>query len=107
MRIAIIAIALLLAGPACAEAFKPPLIVVKGWPEGATSKKGARQMANDIYRKARPGCLRISVELQRLDGENEEVFFDRQNRTYVFCMVEEFASSGMSVIDYVPTISGN
>lgn len=113
MRITIIAItaASLLAGPVYAAEFKPPRIVVTGSPANATSMDEALQAVIKKYREAGPTCIdaanKLARELPQLQADDPLTFADRQKRTYLFCMTEEFAADGLSVVEDVPTISGN
>ncbi len=101
MRITIVAIALLLAGPAYAEEFKPPPIQVSGkWGPNVT-----KESVTDAYVASKPGCVKRAVDVARTDSESDAQYLRRQNTAYVFCMAEEMAANGLSVKELVDKIT--
>lgn len=99
MRITIVAIALLLAGPAYAEEFKPPRIVVTGERRPEVTEKSV----TEIFLAAKPRCVQRALETARLESESDRQFKLRQDSAFVFCMAEELAGYGLSVTKDTPS----
>ncbi len=93
MRIIIVAIALLLAGTAYAEEFKPPDIYIRGTPARPLSKDDVEIR----FKAAQTECIARAVSLLPLNDEPVAQYEYRRRRLYHFCYVEEFAADGLLV----------
>lgn len=99
MRTIVTTIALLLAGPAYAEAFKPPRIVVMGERRPEVTEKSV----TEVFLAAKPRCVQAATETARQESESDRQFKQRQDSAFVFCMAEELAGYGLSVTSDTPS----
>lgn len=82
-----------------ADGYVPPGILVIG-------ERGAgvtEQSIATTYLAARPECTKRASEVARLPGEFDWQLREHRDQAYIFCMAEEFAGYGLSVIKDAPS----
>lgn len=100
MRIAPLALAaLLFAGTAAAQEYTPPRITVVG----EARPEVTEQSVTAAFMAAKPKCVAEAAKVARVQPESDWQFRQRQDAAFIFCMTEELAGYGLSVIKDAPT----
>ncbi len=93
---------LLLATPVSAQEFKAPRIEIRG----QRSPTVTEPIVRSKYRAIRPVCEQQATLLVR-EEETPEQYQKRQVQEFLWCVVQEFVSDGLSVSLIPPTPTGS
>ena len=93
---------LLLATPVSAQEFKAPRIEIRG----QRSPTVTEPIVRSKYRAIKPVCEQQATLLVR-EEETPEQYQKRQVQEFLWCVVQEFVSDGLSVSLIPPTPTGS